>query len=233
MLIDTHTHIADLSGVDKIIRASAETSEIVEALAAAKSDPRIFCTLGIHPERASETPEYENLLGNPKVVGVGEIGLDYHGNNAPPRQQVALFERQLEIARHAKLPIAIHSRDAEDDTMSILQAMPSGGVMHCFTSSRWDFARTMLDRGFYISASGILTFKNAAELRDIFARIPNDRIVSETDSPYCAPIPFRGQECRPAMMIETIKVLAAIKNIPQVEMEDILWNNAHRLYPKL
>ena len=244
MRIDTHTHIADLSGADKIIRASAETAEIAEAFSAAQTDPRIFCTIGIHPERANESPEYEALLANPKVVGVGEIGLDYHDmTNCPaspdggfyqksPRRQIELFEKQLEIARRALLPVAIHSRDAEEDTMRILGPMPSGGVMHCFTSG-WDFARVMLDRGFYISASGIITFKNSAELRETFAKMPLDRIVSETDSPFCAPVPFRGQECRPSMMIETIKALAAIKNIPPVEMEDILWNNAHRLYPKL
>ena len=160
MLIDTHTHVASADGVDKIILSSADPENIESVFNAAQNNPNIFCTIGIHPEYLGAEPDYEHLLNNPKVVGVGEIGLDYHYGMDSAKAQKALFEKQLEIARRAKLPVAIHSREAENDTMEVLTGMPAGGVMHCFTSG-YDFARTMLDRGFYISASGIITFKNS------------------------------------------------------------------------
>ncbi|MDR1071786.1 MAG: TatD family hydrolase [Rickettsiales bacterium] len=239
-IIDTHSHATNLEGVDKIIYACADPDDVEKVFAAAAKNENIFCTLGIHPQYAGAEPNYEHLLSDPKVVGVGEIGLDYHpspqgGAGTSPedkKRQIELFQRQLEIARRANLPVAIHSRDAESDTAEILKDMPAAGVMHCFTSG-YGFAHVMLDRGFYISASGIVTFKNAGGLRDTFAKIPPDRILAETDSPWCAPVPHRGEECAPAMVVETIKVLADVKKIPMVEMAGILWDNAHRLYPKL
>ena len=129
------------------------------------------------------------------------------------------------------MPVAIHTRDAEDDTTSILTDK-NFGVMHCFTCN-WDLARVMLDRGFYFSASGILTFKNAELVRETFAKIPNDRIVIETDSPFCAPVPHRGKKCEPYMIIETAKILAQIKNLKLDELENILFENTKRLYPKI
>ncbi|MBR5566856.1 MAG: TatD family hydrolase, partial [Alphaproteobacteria bacterium] len=171
------------------------------------------------------------VLNNPRVVGVGEIGLDYHQRDDNRDQQIKMFEQQLEIAKRHNLPVAIHTRDAEEDTAAILNG-DVGGVMHCFTSS-WDLAKKMLDRGFFFSASGILTFKNAPDLRETFAKIPTDRIVIETDAPYCAPVPYRGQTCEPVMVIETARMLAQIKNIPLDELETILMNNVQRLYPKI
>jgi TatD DNase family protein len=144
-----------------------------------------------------------------------------------------LFERQLEMARDAKLPVAIHTRDAENDTAEILNKYSDiGGVMHCFTSG-WDLAKKMLDRGFFFSASGILTFKNAADIRDTFSRIPIDRLVVETDSPYCAPVPYRGKICEPAYVIETTRVLSEIKNVSFEKMCDIVMENVKKLYPKI
>ena len=128
------------------------------------------------------------------------------------------------------MPVAIHTRDAEKDTVDIL-TNKYRGVMHCFTSS-WDLAKVMLDRGFYFSASGILTFKNAETIRETFAKIPNNRIVIETDSPYCAPVPHRGKICEPSFVIETAKVLAQIKKLQIEELESILSENTQRLYPK-
>ena len=129
------------------------------------------------------------------------------------------------------MPVAIHTRDAEEDTASILTDKYFG-VMHCFTSS-WDLAKTMLDRGFYFSASGILTFKNAESVRETFAKIPMDRIVVETDSPYCAPVPYRGKICEPAFVIETARALAQIKNLQIDELEKILFENTKCLYKKI
>lgn len=230
MRIDTHTHVALLDGVDKIIIASADPKNIDDIFNATQNNPNIFCSLGVHPEYLCELPDYEKLLSNPKVVAVGEIGLDYHYDVEHKQEQILMFEKQLEIARRASLPVMIHSRQAEQDSMDLLNNI--NGVLHCFTSS-YNFAKTMLDRGFFISASGIITFKNSSELREIFTKIPLDRIVAETDAPYCAPVPFRGKDCVPAMISETIKCLAEIKQVSVVEMDNILWNNAHRLYPKL
>ena len=142
-----------------------------------------------------------------------------------------MFSDQLEIAKQYDLPVAIHTRDAEDDTAEILTDK-NHGVLHCFTSS-WNLAKIMLDRGFYFSASGILTFKNAQDIRDVFAKLPNDRIVIETDSPYCAPVPYRGKVCEPAFVVETAKVLAEIKHLQIDELESILMENTARLYPKI
>lgn len=231
MLIDTHTHIPNPDNVDAIILSGADPAKIEEVFDVAQSNPKIFCTLGIHPDHVFDFPyDYERMLSNPKVVGIGEIGLEYHYAAEYKKEQMELFEHQIEIARRNNMPVAIHSRDADDDTMMILKNVR--GVMHCFAGG-YDFAKAMLDRGFFISASGIVTFKNSSPLRETFSRIPLDRIVVETDSPFCAPVPFRGQECRPAMVREVIKCVAEIKNIPLIEMENILWDNAHRLYPKL
>ena len=129
------------------------------------------------------------------------------------------------------MPVAIHTRDAEQDTANIL-TNKSHGVMHCFTSG-WDLAKVMLDRGFYFSASGILTFRNSESIRETFTKIPNDRIVIETDAPYCAPVPYRGKTCEPFMVTETAKVLAEIKNLQINELASILEQNTLNLYPKI
>jgi TatD DNase family protein len=232
MLIDTHTHLADVTGVDKIILSGADVRRNEIAFTAAQNNNNIFATLGIHPSDVNEWGDYEEFLSNPKVVGVGEIGLDYHYDDVDKGLQKDIFVRQLEIARRAKLPVVIHSRDAEADTIELLKDMPNSGVMHCFTGSL-EFAKQMLDRGFYISASGIITFRNAADIRDTFSKIPLDKILSETDAPWCAPVPFRGKDSNSSMMIETVKCLASIKNIATADMENILWNNAHRIFAKL
>ena len=248
MFIDTHCHLTDryTDGADNVIRRAmdagvgimvcptAEPDDIPGALALAEKHSNIFCTIGIHPERAPiDAAQYltAELLGHPRVVGVGEIGLDYHYAAESRVQQIALFEQQLDIAQKHALPVAIHTRDAEEDTAAILNGNVRG-VMHCFTSS-WQLAKTMLDRGFFFSASGIMTFKNAAEIRDTFAKIPIDRIVIETDSPYCAPVPYRGKTCEPAMVIETAKVLAQIKGISTEDLKPILMRNVKELYPKI
>jgi TatD DNase family protein len=245
MLIDTHCHLTDRytdgadaiiaravdAGVGTLICACAEPEDFAPAILLAEKYKNVFCTIGIHPERVNEKPDYEKLLSHPRVVGVGEIGLDYHYNSENKNQQIELFMAQVEIARHAKLPIAVHTREAEIDTAKILDGSV-GGVMHCFTSS-WDLAKKMLDRGFYFSASGIITFKNSEELRETFSKIPFDKIVIETDAPFCAPMPYRGKPCEPAMITETAKVLAAIKGIELSDLETILFNNTKKLYSKL
>ena len=253
MLIDTHCHLtykldetgdphgailrARAAGVEYIICPTADPEDIPSAIKITETYDNVFATIGIHPEHAGvRAADYitDEILSHPRVLGVGEIGLDYHGDDAPPHNaQIELFSEQLEMARRAGLPVAIHTRDAESDTVEILAKFPDvRGVMHCFTSS-WDLAKKMLDRGFYFSASGIITFKNASEIRDTFAKIPADRIVVETDSPYCAPVPYRGRVCEPAFVVETARAVAAIKNIPFEKFCDMVIENTKKLYTKI
>ena len=253
MLIDTHCHLtyeidndagvdgvierAKSAGVGVIICPTADPEDIPTAIKIAETYDNVFATIGIHPEHADCNADdfiTSEILSHPRVLGVGEIGLDYHGDDIKPRDtQIKLFERQLEMARDAKLPVAIHTRDAENDTAEILNKYSDiGGVMHCFTSG-WYLAKKMLDRGFFFSASGILTFKNAAEIRETFSKIPIERIVIETDSPYCAPVPYRGKVCEPAFVVETARVMAEIKNIPFEKLSDIMLENVKKLYPKI
>lgn len=249
MFIDTHGHLtrqyadgadeiikrAQNAGVGIIVCPTAEPEDIPEALNIARVHKNIFCTIGLHPDAADTAVATDfltaDVLNNNKVVGIGEIGLDYHCGDDNKKNQIKLFSDQLDIAQQFDLPVAIHTRDAEKDTAELLTTK-NYGVLHCYTSS-WDLAKIMLDRGFYFSASGILTFKNAADIRDVFAKLPNDRIVIETDSPYCAPVPYRGKTCEPAFVVETAKMLAEIKNLQIDELESILMENTLRLYPKI
>ena len=253
MFTDTHCHLTDdycandqldaviarahAAGVTRLICATSDANDILPAIKIAETHDNIFVTAGIHPEYAGINPQEfitPDVLAHPRVVGIGEIGLDYHGDDVPARDaQIKLFTEQLEMARRGGLPVAIHTRDAEEDTATILADFPEiGGVMHCFTSG-WGLAKKMLDRGFYFSASGILTFKNAGDIRDTFAKIPANRIVVETDSPYCAPVPYRGRVCEPAFVVETARVVAGIKNIPFEKFCDIVVENTKHLYPKI
>ncbi len=248
MFIDTHCHLTDKytdgldaviqnahdANVDVLICPTADPNDIDSALRIANSYDNIFCTIGIHPEycNVNATDFLTNdVLTNPRVVGVGEIGLDYHYSPETRNAQIKLFEQQLEIAKKYDLPVAIHTRYAEEDTAAILNG-DVRGVMHCYTSS-WNLAKKMLDCGFFFSASGILTFKNSDEVRETFAKIPLDKIVIETDAPYCAPVPHRGNICEPYMVVETARVLAQIKNVDLNDLEKILMENVKRLYPKI
>jgi TatD DNase family protein len=248
MFIDTHCHLtyefgddtdsvierAKKSGVKALICATADPKDVAGAIKIAETNENIFVTVGIHPDYVGTNAAdilTDEILNHPRVIGVGEIGLDYHDGTQTRAQQIDLFEQQLDIANKHNLPVAIHTRDAENDTAAILTDKYNG-VMHCFTSN-WDLALVMLDRGFYFSASGILTFKNAESVRETFAKIPIDRIVIETDAPYCAPVPYRGKKCEPFMVVETARVLAQIKNLQLDELESILFENTKRLYPKI
>ncbi len=247
MLTDTHCHLIDSyvppcevpniitrakdANVGRIIVSSADPADPEKVIALAEAYNEVYATVGIHPEFAgrTDTAKIQKYLSHPKVVGVGEVGLDYHYEGFDRNAQIELFMRQLELARAANLPTAIHSRDAWEDTFDILKDVR--GVMHCFTGS-YESAKIMLDRGFFISASGIITFKNGNRLREVFAKIPLDRIVIETDAPYCTPVPYRGKQNEPAYVTEVAKVLASVKNIPMPELETILEKNVLELYPR-
>jgi TatD DNase family protein len=246
MFIDTHCHLTDRytdgadtiiarandAGVGALICACAEPDDFDAALDLCTAHKNVFCTIGIHPERAGINPEFADLLKNKFVLGVGEIGLDYHYEPIDKPAQHDLFERQIEMAVTAALPVAIHSRDAADDTLAVLKNHPGvRGVMHSFAYD-YEFARKLMDsHDFYFSANGILTFKNGQNLRDAFEKIPLDRIVIETDAPYLAPVPYRGKQCEPFMVVETAKMLANVKNISIDELEKILAQNTKKLYP--
>ncbi|MCL1786111.1 MAG: TatD family hydrolase [Alphaproteobacteria bacterium] len=261
MLIDTHCHLVDRyvpeneipgilqrardSGVGAMIIASADPDDPEKVIAMCNRHDNMYAAIGIHPHCAGAACSYEKLLNHPRVVAVGEIGLDYHypspqsGAETSPaarnKQQIELFRAQMDIAKKHGLPVAIHTREAESDTAEILCAPEYdgvAGVMHCYTSGL-DLAKKMLDRGFYFSASGIITFKNSDEIRDVFRQLPTDRILVETDAPYCAPVPYRGKNCEPAMVRDTAKVLADVRGIPLAELENILMENTRRLFPKM
>lgn len=249
MFIDTHCHLNDeyrggvndvigrarRKNVGVIITATAEPADVPVILDIARGHKNVFCTIGFHPDCAGNTNAAEFLtdevLQDDVVVGIGEIGLDYHENADNRDAQIKLFAQQLEIAQQYDMPVAVHTRDAETDTMEIL-TNKNHGVLHCYTGS-WDLARVMLDRGFYVSASGILTFKNAEHIRDVFKKVPLDRLVVETDAPFCAPVPFRGKTCECWMVKKTAKMLAEVKGISFEEIEEVLFENTFKLYPKL
>ena len=249
-MIDTHCHLSDSAfsddldlvissafetGLSKIICSGADIGDIHKISKIIEKYKNVYCTLGIHPEYATKYTdndliEIKNFSKNKKMVGIGEIGLDYYHGDENRFKQIELFEKQIEIAKEVKLPVAIHTRNAEQDTINIVKNI--SGVLHCFTGS-FNMAESFLDKGFYFSASGIITFKNAIELRETFKKIPIDRIVIETDSPYCSPVPFRGKRCEPKMVLETLKVLANIKNVSFEEINNIITENTLNLYKKL
>lgn len=236
MLIDTHCHLqharfaedpavtpemliaeAHAAGVEKLINIACERHEWAPALALAEAHAGVYVGAGIHPYHAGEggmmtEAELLELAKHPKVVGFGETGLDYHYGleRAPKEVQHESFHVHLRAAKVAGLPVIIHSRDAEEDTLAILREHPGVAfVLHCFTGSR-KMAFEAVELGGYISFAGVLTFKKNQELRDTAADLPPDRVLVETDAPYLAPEPFRGKRCTPAMVKETARVLAGL-----------------------
>jgi TatD DNase family protein len=204
-------------------------------LAAEEAD--VFAAVGVHPHdvaRMSEADwtELEGLARAPRVVGVGETGLDYHYNHSPPEVQRQAYERFVALARGAKRPVISHVRDAHDDAVEILVragAAEVGGVIHCFTGGVAE-ARKYLDMGHHLSFSGILTFKNAGPIRDAAAFAPADRILVETDAPFLAPIPHRGKRNEPAFVAETLRVLAQVRGADVAEVERATTENTRRLF---
>lgn len=188
----------------------------------AESYETVYATMGVHPHEAEKTLPFAELLTHlkgeathPKVVGFGETGLDYYYSHSPAGPQKEAFKAHIEAALACDLPLIVHTRQADEDTISLLKSVGQGkvrGVMHCFSGSAW-LRDQALDLGFYISVSGIATFKKAQELRDILKEVPLDRLLIETDSPYLAPEPYRGKSNEPAFIVETAKKLAELKEI--------------------
>ena len=251
--IDIHTHLDKLeegvdaalekatqSGVDKFITIGTEKGDLSRVLEIAKKNSsRVSCTLGIHPHHGAECDQ-EDLdfirthASEAQVVAVGEIGLDYYYKLSEPEKQRQSFNSLMELAQEVKLPVEIHSRDAESDTLEILRKFKGKvqGVIHCFTGSR-EFAFGALDCGYNISFSGIVTFKNADDLRATLKEIPLDRLHVETDSPYLSPVPVRGKPNTSQHIVHTGAFVARWKGLEETELRLQTYHNACRLFSKL
>lgn len=251
--IDVHTHLDRLEFSPEQALESARTNRVEHMITigtcpadlpvvlelAEKHGPRVACTLGIHPHEAElYTPEIENWIRQhatkPQVVAIGETGLDYYYNNASRELQIAAFRAQLQMAADLNLPVEIHTRDAEPDTMQILADFKGKvrGLLHCFTGT-WEMAEFGLNHGFNISISGVVTFKNAQALRDVVKKVPLDRLHVETDSPFLAPVPHRGKKNQPAWVVHTAETVAQLKGITLEQLEEATFRNAKSLFMKL
>jgi TatD DNase family protein len=209
---------------------------VATVLRLAADNPDIRAAAGLHPHQAKlDSPALRDALrglaSSGRIVAVGEIGLDYHYDFSSPAEQKDAFRRQLALAGKAGLPAIIHSRNAGRDIVDAVRGerFDRGGVLHCF-SEDWDFAREMIDRGFYISFSGIVTFPNASALREVAARIPDDRILLETDAPYLAPVPYRGKRNEPAFVMATAARVAALRGLAPEDLADMVSRNYTRAF---
>lgn len=252
MLFDTHAHLDDKRfdedrdelirglpemGISLCLNAGTEMSTSREAIKLAEEYPFIYASVGVHPHVAQSMTEEDMLKlrewsRHPKVKAIGEIGLDYYYDRSPREIQREWFDRQMDLAFEEKLPVIIHDRDAHGDLLGMLRArknrMPQG-VLHCFSGS-WEMARECLDFGFYISFAGPLTFKNAAKLPEVASRVPEDRLLIETDSPYLAPVPHRGKRNNPSFVRHVAEKLAEIRQIPFTDICRITMENGMRLF---
>ncbi len=252
--IDVHTHLnflkgetpeqgiqaAEAAGVSQMITIGTEPKDhnVVLRLAE-KHYPVVVCTLGVHPHEAKLfSPEVEAFIRThgprQEVVAVGEIGLDYYYNNSEPEIQREAFRRQLALSEDLTLPVEIHTRDAEPDTVEILREFSGRirGLLHCFTGTEW-LARQALDLGLDVSISGVVTFKSAEALRDVVRFLPLDRLHVETDAPFLAPIPMRGKSNVPAYVVHTARLVAELKGISESELMTATVANARRLFTKI
>ena len=255
MLVDHHCHLdapdlaADLDGVVErahaagvgvIVTISTRVRRLAETLKIAEAYPNVFCSVGTHPHYAHtelDVPveEFVRLARHPKIVAIGEAGLDYFYDKSPRDAQAQGFRKQIAAAQATGLPLVIHARDADADIAAILEEemarAPFSAVLHCFTSGP-ELARRALDLGVYMSFSGVLTFKKSESLRAIAAAVPLDRLLVETDAPYLAPGKFRGKRNEPAYVVETAKELAGVKGVSQAEIAHATTENFFRLYAK-
>ena len=257
MIIDSHCHLLasryDIpvneviencfaKNISLLLNIATKESEFSEILDISRKYKRIYNSVGIHPHETEHLDLgifdriNKVILENNKTIAVGETGLDFYYNHSNKKSQMESFERHIESALEHNLPIIVHSRDAEKDTKEILYRYKKNsditGVIHCFTGSE-KFAREMLDIGFYISFSGIITFKNSSNLREIVSIVDKDKILVETDSPFLAPVPNRGRKNNPSFIIHTIKQISDILEISEAEVKKITSNNFFNLFKKV
>jgi TatD DNase family protein len=255
-LIDSHCHLdfpdfageldavverAQAAGVERMITIGTRIEKAARAAEIAERYDSVYFTVGTHPheaagEAAADFAAMRRFAAHPKCVGIGEAGLDYHYNYAPPDVAKRVFRGQIALARELGLPLVIHTRDAEDDTAAILKDEMGQGrfaaLLHCFTSSR-ALAETALELGLMISFSGVVTFKKSEDLRDIARDVPLDRILVETDAPYLAPVPHRGKRNEPAFVAATARAVAEAKGVAFEALADATSANTLRLFSKL
>jgi TatD DNase family protein len=256
MLVDSHCHLdfpdfapdldavidrAAAAGIGTMLTIGTSLGRFEQVLAVAERFPNVWCSVGIHPHEAGaeagvQASRLVEIAAHPKVVGIGETGLDYYYEHSPREAQAENFRAHITAARETGLPLIVHSRDADDDTARILtEEAEKGafrGLIHCFTSGA-GLARTALDLGLYISFSGIVTFKSANELREISKTVPEDRILVETDSPYLAPVPHRGKRNEPAFVAQTATLVASTRGADAGEFARKTSDNFFELFTKV
>ncbi|MGH6683541.1 MAG: TatD family hydrolase [Pseudolabrys sp.] len=256
MLVDSHCHLdfpdfaseldavvarAKSAGVERIVTISTRVKKLAQVTAVADKFPQVFCSVGTHPHNAQEEPDVDAAAliafsKHPKIVAIGEAGLDYHYDNSPRDLQERSFRQHIAAARETGLPLVIHSRDCDADMARILREESGKGafpaILHCFTGGR-DLALTAIELGHYVSFTGILTFKRSDDLRSIAKELPADRIMVETDAPYLAPLPHRGERNEPAYVVETAKVLAQARGTSLEAIARGTTENFFRLFNKV
>lgn len=255
MLVDSHCHLeykglvedqagvltrARQAGVGQFLNISTRRSEWDQVVATATREPDVWASVGIHPHEADQHADLgrDVLLEateNPRVIAIGETGLDYYYDHSDRETQRDLFRMHIGVSRETGLPLIIHTRDAEDDTLEILEDELGKGafsaLIHCFTASQ-DFGNRVLEFGLTISLSGIVTFKNAKELQEIAREIPRNRLLVETDSPFLAPVPHRGKPCEPAFVANTAQFVAGLRGDDVSELADYTTENFRKLFSK-
>lgn len=256
MLVDSHCHLdfpdyagkvddvlarARSAGVGVCVSIGTELKRFPGVKAVAEAHADVWCSVGVHPhESEKELLDDEAALvaeaAHPKVVAVGETGLDYYYEHSPRQPQQANFRSHIAAARRTRLPVIVHTRDADDDTITILREEmakgPFTGLIHCFTGTQ-KLADAALEMGLYISVSGIATFKNSSALRDVIKSVPLDRLLVETDAPYLAPVPHRGKTNEPAFVVHTAAMLAELKGVSETELAATTTENFFRLFSKV
>lgn len=232
-MIDTHAHLeacadpvrdvldrARAAGVDRILAVGTTVESCRLALSTADAEPGVFAILGIHPHEAEtegdRLGELRTMLDDPRAVAVGETGLDFYRDRAPRRRQRVVFDAQLDLAAELGKPVVVHTRAADDETSAALDRFEGTVVLHCFSSPA--LLRVALDRGYYVSFAGNVTYPNATDLRLAASRVPDDRILAETDSPYLAPQPRRGRPNEPANVVHTVAALAEVRGMEAAEL---------------
>lgn len=255
MLVDSHCHLeyeglvddqpavlarARAAGVGTFLNISTKRSEWDQVVATAARESDVYASIGVHPHHADDhldltEDELEATARHPRVIGLGETGLDHYYDHSDRAAQQRLFRRHIAVARALQLPVIIHTRDAEEDTLAILREEMQRGafpaLIHCFTASA-SFGESVLGLGLSISISGIVTFKNARSLADFAAEIPEDRLLVETDSPFLAPVPHRGRPCEPAFVADTARFLAERRGVTVNALAETTTANFHRLFTK-
>ncbi|HYH39557.1 MAG TPA: TatD family hydrolase [Azospirillum sp.] len=257
MLVDSHCHLdfpdfaeeldavvgrARAAGVGRMVTICTYLTRFERVLAVAERFPDVYCSLGVHPHQAQEeiagvsVERLVELAKHPKVIGIGETGLDYYYDMSPRDVQQECFRLHIRAAMETGLPLIIHTRDADADIMRIVREEAAGqpvkGLLHCFSSGR-EVAEDALDFGFSLSLSGIVTFKKSDDLRAIVKDVPLDRILVETDAPYLAPMPYRGKRNEPAYVAHTAAAVAAVKGVSAEEMARITTDNFFRLFDRV